>query len=1469
MTTKGRAMGMWQKLSCISVAVASVTFADPTAAAPALRHQIDIEGDFALIGNTIGQDCANGTPAPIVGTVGNCGTSVSDTSPDVFWRADAPADGAATADMAIASVDARSTAVLVLPAGAEVTFARVYWAASSPNGEPDTSVSFERPGVFSSAPAADVAHSVAAPPSTLYEASADVTDLVQLHGAGPYRVGDVASVELPDRSDSRAFITWSMVVFYRLAGEPLRQLTVFDGLDAADTGSGVVINVSGFLVPNAGIDAKLGIVAYGTDGQTGGDTLTFNGTNVSDGLGGTNNFFNGSRTLLGSVVSNAGDLPRLTGGERSMSGSDIDVVDVTTLVAPGSTTATIEAKAGGDNNVLVGALVTSITTFKPNFDDSIKSAIDLNGGELMPGDTLRYVIDVENTGNDPAVGVVLEDVVPAGVTFVPGSIQVLSGANVGPKTDPSGDDQGEYDAATRTVRIRLGTGANALQGGTMAIGAISSVAFDVTVDSVTIGIVSNQATIRASGQNGAPTATYTSTDATTPGPTTVVVDECAIDADCPSARPYCLLSLNPALPNTCVECLLDANCSGTTPVCDANNVCVPCASDADCNNPVAPACQTSGALFGACTECSATNDGLCILNKPDCLTTIGICGCTDTDGDSECGGANSGVICSGPVGTCVPGCSTAPGRNDCPVTSFCSDQTGGVGTCSPQPCLVDGDCSAPLPVCDTTPTPHVCVECLDDLDCAAPLICDTAVRRCVECTPTDLSNCSASGTGAACLLDNTCGCVTDADCGAVDSGRVCDGATSRCTIGCRGTGGNGCPSALVCTSTDISIGSCVTCVSDADCAVPTPLCDTAQNECVACLTSANCPSTAPVCSNGVCAGCQGDADCAGFPALPACHLGGVFAGSCRECSASNLSLCTAGEPQCLSTAVCGCSDVDGDAECGAPDSGIICNGPAGMCVPGCSTAPSRNDCPAVQFCTDQTGGIGVCQSHCVTNADCTTAPELVCDTSGIPHVCVECVSTADCASPLVCDTSVRRCVGCVTTADCPVPQVCDLTVQQCVGCLTDADCTAPDVCDTTTQTCVGCIDDSDCTAPEVCDTTAQTCVRCVDDGDCTAPDVCDTTTQTCVRCVDDGDCTAPQVCDTTAQTCVDCVDDTDCTAPSVCNTTTQTCVGCVDDTDCTAPDVCDTTTQTCVRCVEDADCTAPEVCDTAAQTCVDCVDDTDCTAPSVCDTTTQTCVGCVDDTDCTAPEVCDTTTQTCVGCVDDTDCMTPQVCDTTAQTCVDCVDDTDCTTPEVCDTSSQTCVGCVDDMDCNTPMVCDTAAQECVGCQTDADCPAPQVCDTATETCVECTPDNSDVCSAEAEGSACLDDNTCGCVEDSDCGGTTSGRICDMETSACTEGCRGTGGNGCPSGEECTSTTSEPGQCVEPEPADAGAPPNTDGIVEGGGCGCTVPGRQSDAGGALAALAALALVVSRRRRASAARRCPQTWHVNAAAKLSD
>ncbi|WP_437689771.1 DUF3344 domain-containing protein [Sorangium sp. So ce176] len=591
-------------------------------AEPALRVQVDQRGDFLLIGNTLGHECGrDDIESPVLGDIGPCGSNTGDSAPDIFWRADSPAEGGAEANANITAAQARTTAVLEVPAGARVTHAYLYWGAHlGTSGSADEAVTLERPGASGFSEEVTAIDSIEKTSSgrVYYQSVADITAVVQARGSGAYRVSGVDTATFTNNNFDNHFAGWWLVVFYELASSPPRNLALFDGLDTVASGSTQSATLSGFVVPNAGYDAKLGIVAFEGDVAFGGDQFFFNGPPaLGNDLSPADNFFNGTRSYLNMPVSNVGDLPQLAGSAGSMAGMDIDVLDITTKVTPGQTSAPIQASSNNDLYFLAG-FITSISTFRPDFTSSTKTVTDVNGGRLRPGDVLQYTIQVANSGNDASINTVLTDPLPAGVTYVPGSLSITAGANTGAKTDAVGDDQGEFDAASRTIRVRLGAGANGTAGGTLASGATTAITFQVRVDAGVSGLIANQAIVHAAGQQGAP-AEDTPTDGNGPEggvpPTEVSVDECETNADCAAPTAYCDTA---APPFTCVECLTDAHCGPLSPTCDADaNTCV-CepsgaevcgdAIDNDCDGVIGNGCDSDEDGIDDPTEIAAGTD---------------------------------------------------------------------------------------------------------------------------------------------------------------------------------------------------------------------------------------------------------------------------------------------------------------------------------------------------------------------------------------------------------------------------------------------------------------------------------------------------------------------------------------------------------------------------------------------------------------------------------------------------------------------------------------------------------------------------------------------------------------------------------------------------------------------------------------------------------------------------------------------
>ena len=727
-------------------------------AAPKLRAQISQKGDFVLIGNTLAHECAPGTPAPTVGTVGACGLNTGDTAPDVYWRADSPIDGQAEANLAITPAQARSTAVLALPPGASVTHAYLYWAATLTAPGTDTSVTLDRIGGLN-----EVVDSIQCSQSTnnSYQCVSDVTAQVQGAGPGGFRVSDVNTQPLANVNVDTVFAAWWMAVFYTDPAGTLRNLALFDGLDPVANGMPQNTMLTGFLVPNMGFTAKLGIIAFEGDNAITGDQFFFNGgMPLNNGQNPANNFFNSTRSNLGMTVSVAGDLPRLTGAPQSMSGIDMDVVDVTAKVMAGQTSAAIQGTSTQDLYYLAG-FVTSISDYRPNFTTSTKTVKDVNGGVAIAGDVLEYELTAINSGNDNAIGVVLTDPIPAGVTYVPESLVITAGPNMGAKTDAAADDQGDF--AANTVTVRLGVGADAVQGGSMAIGTSSTITFQVTIDDDALGIVENQGVIKAGGENGAPPVdTVTDGNGGMPGSpeTEILIEECGDDTMCPDSKPICATDLEP---NICVQCIEDADCGGLVPVCEVQTntcVCVPAGAevcdglDNDCNDALDEGFGVGDACSAGIGECASQGSVVCDgLDSSACDAVPG------TPVDELCDGLDNNCNGNTDEGFDLGGACTS-GLGECAVmgVAVCDGQ-GGVG-------------------CDGVPVPAGEEICGDQLD----------------------SDCDGNN-------DNGCACTTDPDCGAPDSGQVCEGML--CIDGCRGTGGNGCPAGLVCTSDDQTVGECV------------------------------------------------------------------------------------------------------------------------------------------------------------------------------------------------------------------------------------------------------------------------------------------------------------------------------------------------------------------------------------------------------------------------------------------------------------------------------------------------------------------------------------------------------------------------------------------------------------------------------------------------------------------------------------
>lgn len=360
--------------------MALLTAATGSASALGKKYEVIQQGDFALIGNTLGHDCGAGKPLPLVG-VPNCTSAgeLPDQSPDIFWRSESPSAGQAEASTMIMVDQARSTAVLEIPAKATVTAAYLYWSGRRSTAGGDLTAMIERPG----GEFLNVTAQGSIPgQNNVYNTIVDVTDFVKKNGAGAYRVSGVDSVPLNNASqEPNSYAVWWMAVVYEETSMPHRQIMIYDGLDAVENASPQSFTMQGLIVPKKFGEAKLGIVGYDGDKALQGDVFMVGDVALNDGtsVGGIGNFFNSSRTYLGVPVTVPGDLPQYSGAAGSMNRIDMDVVSIKDLLVPGQKEITFTADTSGEPYYLAG-LITSIPAFTDADKDGLSDDEETEAG---------------------------------------------------------------------------------------------------------------------------------------------------------------------------------------------------------------------------------------------------------------------------------------------------------------------------------------------------------------------------------------------------------------------------------------------------------------------------------------------------------------------------------------------------------------------------------------------------------------------------------------------------------------------------------------------------------------------------------------------------------------------------------------------------------------------------------------------------------------------------------------------------------------------------------------------------------------------------------------------------------------------------------------------------------------------------------------------------------------------------------
>ena len=937
-----------------------------------------------------------------------------------------------------------------------------------------------------------------------------------------------------------------------------------------------------------------------------------------------------------------------------------------------------------------------------------------------------------------------------------------------------------------------------------------------------------------------------------------------------------------------VECI--------TAACDADNLCGLLNGTAGCAAQSADARCRTGVCDSDAACGWANGTAGCTESASDLRCRSGECGgdgkCMPAGGcnvDSDCAG---GTWCNESQQKCLPRLANgaqmptdpphanptldgkcAAGAASLVCTTLVCDLDDLCGWADGTPgCTTGADVKCRSGACSTNGTCKPLAGCNADADCDPAQYCNTGAHLCAAKLPNGSPVVSVVGHTPALLVAD---CTANAAIGPIECATaVCD-ADSLCGLK-NGTAG--------CSSGDDVRCRSGVCDTDAACgwANGTIGCEPSKSD--ARCRSGVCGGDARCMASG---GCNIDSDCAsGTWCNESVHTctGKIANGGAMPTDAPHASPTLDGKCSVAASAlVCASGTCDLlDDKCGIALGDGTCDGTgqcrAGVCVTSGQKPHTCEPCGANSDCGGSQGVCDVTAYRCVT---CTVADHAACT-----------------GTTAFCNAATQACVGCNGNLNSGASFACGSGAPYCAAdgscsasCQHDADCASGSWCNAGTcaeklkngsqmPTSAGHVPtlDGACTSPAavavcvsaVCDATNNTCGIGIGDPGCTSDAQCQAG-----RCVPEGG--GPK-----AGFCEPCLTNQDCVGPLlVCDPATNQCVACTaaNATACVATTpVCDTTVESCVACNGDFGGGATHACPsstaplcTGSGACTVCESNADCFghAGPICNTLSGSCgAACTIDSDCPA-QWCDNPSASNAAGV-----CTPKVGNSKPLP-ADAPINGLCSTPNglrvcaatVCETSDNLC-GSQNGTACAVKDACRSGV-----CNADGKCGDPNgIACTAKDTC------RSAVCNADGKcgdpnGTDCAKKDTCRsdvCFTDGKCG-NPDGEVCtsadQCRTGECVGGHCGQPDAGTDAGDDAdaddadaaddatdatldaSDATAERDDGGDFDATDAAEDQGLGNSALGGGCACeTARKRHDDAGSLAALLAAVGLVVARRRR---------------------
>jgi len=392
---------------------------------------------------------------------------------------------------AVSSTFMSSSDSLNLANCSEILWAGLYWSGRATSSVSNWNIRNQvrvriGNGTYQSLSADQLVDAQALGTHPSYHCFKNITSLVQTAGIkARFTVANVVT----QTGGSNFWGGWSIIVVYKNVFQSMRNLTVFDGFGNIGIGTSLDIPISGFATPPSGpVGFELGVIAFEGDRGSMGDQLQFNGAgtfvNVSDALHNSNDFFNSTISYGASLT------PFRNPNLNNSLGYDASVFlpnnSTFNYIGNNATSATIRVTTNSEN-ILARAFTSAIDIYEPDLRADVRIN-DLNGGLVSPGDILEYTLVGKNIGSDLSLNTFMVDTLDPRTVYVPNSISYSFGPNLGAKTDASGDDQAEYNALNKTLKFRIGTGANNSNGGQVLA---SSTGADSTVVKFRVQVIND------------------------------------------------------------------------------------------------------------------------------------------------------------------------------------------------------------------------------------------------------------------------------------------------------------------------------------------------------------------------------------------------------------------------------------------------------------------------------------------------------------------------------------------------------------------------------------------------------------------------------------------------------------------------------------------------------------------------------------------------------------------------------------------------------------------------------------------------------------------------------------------------------------------------------------------------------------------------------------------------------------------